>query len=701
MNGFAEGTSDRPVCVVSVTGDDLFAVRPEALRAVLAPVAGLPVAVVSVAGAFRTGKSFLLDIFLRFLRYHEAREHAAELQAPAPLATGSPAWLVGEGGDLLEGGAGAGAGAGAGFGWQRGDERCTTGMWMWGRAFVLPRRAPGAPAGAPSRRVAVLLMDTQGLGDSETTRRLTNAIFGLSVLLSSFQVFNLSHSLQDGHLQELALFTEYANVVNAAARDAQAEIVGGGGGNGSAGGSAAAAGAAASAAAAAAPFQRLDFLVRDANGGIEADPNDAEALEAEMAAYLERAFVAGRSTSRDLRVPREHLRQMFERLSCFKLPYPSKSVAEGRYADRRPYDGNVREISLDFRVLVERYTQRVFRELEPKKIGGREVSGRELEVFAREFCVQFQREGTFPNAQNMLDAISTVSNDNAFQAARGKFNFLMNEAAGNGRPHVDDATLRRIEADAQRAALSLFDVRANFGPRALRSEKRLALAAELVLLGEGFRSRNAERDVRFAMTPTMSAVALMLVVYALRALIDVSCSPWLGLCARISSFLALANTLVFAALAYSLVAPGDFSFDRLLDKLRGVAGASEQLRGGGGGGAAVSAGIADETAPHAALAAFAVTEPPSLPPPAAAAFDALPTPPPLAAQPAAPSARVRFAVDPADEPPELAAEIEPVPFPVADTISAGADEMMLDSPAVRQSPQRSPKLRNRGKRSEA
>jgi hypothetical protein len=532
-------------------------------------------------------------------------------------------------------------------------------------------------------------MDTQGLGDSETTRRLTNAIFGLSVLLSSFQVFNLSHSLQDGHLQELALFTEYANVVNAAARDAQAE-----GSSGGAGDSAAGAGTASAAAAASAPFQRLDFLVRDANGGIEADPNDAEALEAEMAAYLERAFVAGRSTSRDLRVPREHLRQMFERLTCFKLPYPSKAVAEGRYADRRPYDGNVREIALDFRVLVERYTQRVFRELEPKKIGGREVTGRELEVFAREFCVQFQREGTFPSAQNMLDAISTVSNDNAYQAARGKFNFLMNEAAGNGRPHVDDATLRRIEADALRAALSLFDVRANFGPRALRSEKRIALTAELVHLGDGFRSRNAERDVRFAMTPTMSAVALMLVVYALRALIDVLCSPWLGLCARISSFLALANTLVFAALAYSVIAPGNVSLDRLLDKLRGVAGASERM--GGGGGASVSASVVGERAPRCEPAASIVSELPSLPSPDAANFDA-PPPLPLAAQPT-PTARVRFALDPADEPPEPA---EPAQSPVADVRSAGADEMMLDSPAVQQSPQRSPKLRNRGKRSEA
>jgi hypothetical protein len=49
--------------------ENVFRLHEEALAAVLAQVPpDSKVAVVAVAGAFRTGKSFLLDLFLRYLR---------------------------------------------------------------------------------------------------------------------------------------------------------------------------------------------------------------------------------------------------------------------------------------------------------------------------------------------------------------------------------------------------------------------------------------------------------------------------------------------------------------------------------------------------------------------------------------------------------------------------------------------------------
>ena len=67
------------------------------------------------------------------------------------------------------------------FAWRGGQERQTTGIWMWSEPFLR------TPKGS-NEQVAVLLMDTQGMFDNETSMALTAQIFGLSTFVSSFQV---------------------------------------------------------------------------------------------------------------------------------------------------------------------------------------------------------------------------------------------------------------------------------------------------------------------------------------------------------------------------------------------------------------------------------------------------------------------------------------------------------------------------------
>ena len=57
-----------------------------------------------------------------------------------------------------------------------------SGIWMWSEPFIRTSTASGG------EKLAVLLMDTQGMFDNETTMTLTAQIFGLSTLVSSFQV---------------------------------------------------------------------------------------------------------------------------------------------------------------------------------------------------------------------------------------------------------------------------------------------------------------------------------------------------------------------------------------------------------------------------------------------------------------------------------------------------------------------------------
>lgn len=62
------------------------------------------------------------------------------------------------------------------------------------------------------RKMAVLLIDTQGMFDSNTGQMLTVSIFGLSTLLSSHEIYNIDKRIQEDNLQHLALFSEYGRV---------------------------------------------------------------------------------------------------------------------------------------------------------------------------------------------------------------------------------------------------------------------------------------------------------------------------------------------------------------------------------------------------------------------------------------------------------------------------------------------------------
>ena len=76
-------------------------------------------------------------------------------------------------------------------------------------------------------------MDTQGTFDHQSTVKDCTTIFALSTLLSSIQIFNVNSQIQEDDLNNLRLFTEFANLVKGRSRENQA------------------------------PFQKLLFLVRD------------------------------------------------------------------------------------------------------------------------------------------------------------------------------------------------------------------------------------------------------------------------------------------------------------------------------------------------------------------------------------------------------------------------------------------------------
>lgn len=167
----------KPVQILTANTDGTFELNTEALATILlAPnLKDKPVVVVSVAGAFRKGKSFLLDFFLRYM-----------------LSGGQEGWL-GEPNAPL-----------SGFTWRGGCDGDTTGILLWNEVFLVT-----SPEG---KQLAVILMDTQGTFDCKSTVQGCATIFALSTMTSSVQVYNLSQNIQEDDLQNLEYFTEYGRL---------------------------------------------------------------------------------------------------------------------------------------------------------------------------------------------------------------------------------------------------------------------------------------------------------------------------------------------------------------------------------------------------------------------------------------------------------------------------------------------------------
>lgn len=156
-------TDDKPhaVQIVSVgTEDDQYAFtfHEDTLNAVLSKVPpGWKVSVISVVGAFRTGKSFLLSWFLRYLKLHGSTTPGSKAGGDAngdgvAESAGEEAWYS-QFNSL---------GQHDGFDWRGGAERNTTGIWIWNEPHYLRRANPET---GEEEDVAVILVDTQGMFD--------------------------------------------------------------------------------------------------------------------------------------------------------------------------------------------------------------------------------------------------------------------------------------------------------------------------------------------------------------------------------------------------------------------------------------------------------------------------------------------------------------------------------------------------------
>ncbi|CAO1411374.1 unnamed protein product [Diamesa hyperborea] len=152
-------------------------------------VADRNVVVISIVGAFRTGKSFLLNYLLKFMyaNYRSTRNPNATFNKDGNLKN----WL-GDEHEMLKG-----------FPWKSSNKKETVGIKFWSDVFLFDDETNG-------QKIAIYLMDTEGLFEHGSLSADNARILSLSTFISSVQIINLLNFIQENDLKYLKFATESA-----------------------------------------------------------------------------------------------------------------------------------------------------------------------------------------------------------------------------------------------------------------------------------------------------------------------------------------------------------------------------------------------------------------------------------------------------------------------------------------------------------
>ena len=233
----------------------------------------IKVAVICVAGLYRTGKSYLINRLL---------------------------------------------GRQSGFDVGPTTNSCTKGLWIWSEPILVEEK-----------NMSVILMDTEGLGSAFEDRNesIDMEIFCLSMLLSSFFIYNSMKNIDETAIENLALVINFAKKVQGKYKDVETYV---------------------------SNFPSFLWVIRD----FALDLVDNNGKTITPLTYLENALTVFEGDSEHNRRKNEirNLLKMFCRdRDCATLPRPVSDEKKLRYIDKLPD----KEIRPEFMKIMGELVQRV------------------------------------------------------------------------------------------------------------------------------------------------------------------------------------------------------------------------------------------------------------------------------------------------------------------------------------------------------
>ncbi|KAH9382766.1 hypothetical protein HPB48_023325 [Haemaphysalis longicornis] len=412
-----------------------------------------PVVVVSVAGAFRKGKSFLLDFFLRYVGSGCQDDWLDDPSIPL-----------------------------GGISWREVCERGTPSILIWDEVFLVKT--------SQGRQLAVLFMYTQGAFDGASTFKDCAKVLALSTMTSSVLVYNLSRNINDNDLQHLQPLNEYARLVQQVCTEIGGRIgvVYKGFKSPDTGKE---------------PFQNLQLLVRDWTN----QPEAGYGAEGGWT-ILNRWLQSSGGQHKYLQQLRRHIWSCFEKIGCFLMPHPGYQVAT-----TASFDGPFSDVHEDFKTQLRELVPSLLApdNLLVKKINGREITCQELMTYFQVY-VNIFKNYELPNPMTMLEAMAEATNVAAVATAKDEYISHMEQLCGEDQPYLCPELLERHHLRLRESAKKLFALRKMPGEQSSQQYME-RLTKEIHETYKSFAERNERKKIVAALRTPATLFIVVLAFY--------------------------------------------------------------------------------------------------------------------------------------------------------------------------------------------
>lgn len=225
-----------------------------------------------------------------------------------------------------------------GFNTKRNRNGTTKGIWAWPEIFIHDNITCGTVSG---NKVAIILLDTEGLFHIDTDLRHNTMIFALSTMFSSMQGYNVFKDINSDTMQFLDIFSTYTVYGSSLMADKSTDL----------------------------PFQDFYFIVRD-----------SDHLDESENYVLNRVF-PGDDHNDQNREMKTRIKSVFKKIRAFQMPRLGENVT------KVTFNGDITQIGEMFKDKVSTVIADVLapENIVIKEINGERVKAKNLAYFLKSF----------------------------------------------------------------------------------------------------------------------------------------------------------------------------------------------------------------------------------------------------------------------------------------------------------------------------